>query len=187
MTISPTIDHDLMLLLNGDMGSVMDTFMWYCSSKLAVVPFVLYALFVVYRRYGWKQLLLVMCIIGLLILVADQTCNLFKDNLSRLRPTHTAALEGMIHIVNDYRGGQFGTVSAHAACSFSVLGFCALLVSNRIYTTILVIVCLLIVYSRIYLGVHFPLDIMWGTILGCFVAFIGAEVFKNLSRRIEKR
>ncbi|MFI3239048.1 MAG: phosphatase PAP2 family protein [Bacteroidales bacterium] len=181
MTISPTIDYDLMLSLNGDLGAFMDNFMWCSSSKLATVPLSLFALIVITRRYGWKQLLISAVIIGLMILVADQTCNFFKDNVSRLRPTRTPELEGLLHTVNGYMGGTYGTVSAHAANSIAVLGFCALVVSNQIYTLLTVLTCIAICYSRIYLGVHFPLDIMWGTILGCTIAYIAYRIFKSFT------
>lgn len=181
MTISPTIDYSLMLALNGDMGTFMDSAMWCCSSKLATVPLAGFALVVIYRRYGWRGLLISAVTIGLMILVADQTCNLFKDNLSRLRPTRTPELDGLIHIVNDYRGGTYGTVSAHAANSIAVLGFCALVVGNRIYTSLAVICCIAICYSRIYLGVHFPLDIMWGTILGSAIAYTAYQIFRRIT------
>lgn len=183
MTISPTIDHDLMLLLNGDMGRFMDNFMWYSSSKLATVPLALFALIMIFRRYGWKQLLIAAVLIGLMILIADQTCNFFKDNISRLRPTRTPELEGLIHTVNGYLGGTYGTVSAHAANSIAVLGFCALVISNRIYTILTILTCIAICYSRIYLGVHFPLDIMWGTILGCTIAYAAYRFFNRTNKK----
>lgn len=187
MSISPTIDYDLMLSLNGDMGAFMDNFMWCSSSKLATVPLALFALIVIYRRYGWKQLLIAVGLIAVMILIADQTCNLFKDNLSRLRPTRTPELDGLIHTVNGYRGGMYGTVSAHAANSIAVLGFCALVISNRIYTILTVITCIAICYSRIYLGVHFPLDIMWGTMLGCAIAYIAYLIFNRTMQKKETK
>ncbi|MFI3320993.1 MAG: phosphatase PAP2 family protein [Rikenellaceae bacterium] len=182
MNISPTIDHNLMLALNGDLGSFADSLMWVSSSKLAIVPLVLYALYLFYRRYGVKNMIFALIIIALMVAVADQTSQFFKLNLSRLRPSREPLLEGLIHTVNGYKGGMYGTVSAHAANSIAVLGMCAYFVSKKWYTTLSILLSLIICYSRIYLGVHYPLDILWGMLLGSITAILGVIAFKKIAK-----
>lgn len=187
MTISPTIDHSLMLALNGDLGVFVDNLMWYSSSKIATLPLVLFALYFVYKRGGFKQLFLAIVFLVLIIIFADQICNLFKHNLSRLRPTYEPMLEGLIHTVNGYRGGLYGTLSAHAANSVAVLGFCSLIISKRWYWILSIIFVFFICYSRIYLGVHYPLDILWGVLLGLFTAFSAFKIYsrKKINKKVQ--
>lgn len=166
-----------MLALNGDLGVFVDNLMWCFSSKIATLPLVLFALWSFYKRGGVKQLLIAILFIALIILFADQTCQFFKHNLSRLRPTHEPLLEGLINTVNGYSGGLYGTVSAHAANSVAVLGFCAVFIGKRWYWILSVLLAFTICYSRIYLGVHYPLDIFWGILLGVFTAIIASKLF----------
>ena len=187
MDITTTLDHGLFLCLNGPLGAAADNIMWILSSKLATVPLALYALYSIYRRYGIKNMFVALAVIGLIILCADQGSQFFKYNMSRLRPTHEPLLEGLVHNVNEYRGGSYGTVSAHAANSFGILTFCALILKRRWFTYTAIILCVAISYSRIYLGVHYPLDILWGTILGVISAFVGAKIFFYVKRSLSKR
>lgn len=180
MNISPTLDHNLMLFLNNDLGTTVDSIMWIASSKLATVPLALYTLYVLYRKYGVRNMLFSLVVIALMILFADQVSQFFKLNLSRLRPSHEPLLEGMLHSVNGYFGGKYGTVSAHAANSCALLAFCSYFVSRKWFSTLSVIVTLTICYSRIYLGVHYPLDILWGLILGAITAFGGVKLYSYL-------
>ncbi|MEG1634494.1 MAG: phosphatase PAP2 family protein [Rikenellaceae bacterium] len=183
MTISPTIDHSLMLALNGDLGAFTDQIMWILSSKAACAPLVIYALWIAYKHGSIKNMATCVVVIALMILFADQVSQLFKYNLSRLRPTHEPMLEGAIHTVNNYKGGLYGTVSAHAANSFSVILFCAWIVRQQWFIITGIVLCLAICYSRIYLGVHFPLDILWGTLLG-FTTAIGGIKLKQYADKI---
>ena len=173
-------DRNLFLLLNGDGGSFMDACMAAFSSKLMLVPIGLLALWMIWRKEGWRRLLLAIGCIALIVLFADQISGFFKHNLPKFRPTHDPLLAGMVHTVNGYKGGLYGTVSAHAANSFGVSLFAALLVHKRWFSWIIFICCLLIVYSRIYLGVHFPLDIFFGTLLGLLTGYLFYLLYKKL-------
>lgn len=90
----------------------------------------------------------------------------------RYRPSHNFDLQGLVHLVNGYSGGLFGFVSSHAANSFGIAIFTALFLKNKWYWIFILLWAVLVSYSRIYLGVHYPADIIGGMVLGCFWAVI---------------
>ena len=111
--------------------------------------------------------------IGLAIGLSDFVASsVFKPMVERLRPSHVPELEGVLHIVNGYRGGQFGFMSSHAANSFALATFFALCMRSRSLSTVLFIWATLNAYSRIYLGVHYPGDVICGAALGSFSAYL---------------
>ena len=109
-----------------------------------------------------------------MITIADQGANLFKDSFQRLRPCHNESLKDTLRLVKENCGGKYGFFSAHASNSFSLAIFFGLLFKNRIRYIILITIVYasLISYSRIYLGVHFPIDIIIGSSFGLCVGFI---------------
>lgn len=90
-------------------------------------------LYAVWRRFGTRGLLWVVLFLGATVIADDQICNFFKHNVPKLRPTHTPGVESLVHTVRDYRGGLYGTVSAHAAISFSIALFTSVLFRRRWY------------------------------------------------------
>ena len=103
-----------------------------------------------------------------MILISDQSANIFKDSLQRLRPCYDELIKDSVRLVKEGCGGKYGFFSAHASNSFSLAVFFGLLFKNfskyPIYFTL--IFASLISYSRIYLGVHYPLDIIFGALFG---------------------
>ncbi len=160
------IDKELFLWLNFDGGALMDTVMSYASAKLIWVPLYLLVLFLIWRRYGWKYTLWAVVAIVVAVAAADQICNLFKNGIPRLRPTHTPELEGLIHRVSMpsgklYTGGHYGTVSAHAATTFAIATLSSRILRRRWFTVMMIFWALLVSYSRIYVGVHFPAQVLF--------------------------
>ena len=110
--------------------------------------------------------------VGLVILIADQvSASIIKPPVARARPSHNPDLATTIHIVNGYRGGPFGFVSSHAANCFGIALFLAMLFKNRAFTWTMIVWATLMCYSRIYLGVHYPGDIVCGSLLGFLAAW----------------
>lgn len=183
------IDRELFLVLNGDGGNFTDIIMVAFTSKLMMAVACLLSLFLLYKNQSKeqsknqskKQILLTIVFVGLLVLVADQTCNFFKINFSRLRPMHEPLISGAIYLVDGMRGGMSGTVSAHAANSFGVLFFFSLLIRDWRYTLAAMFVAAVICYSRIYLGYHYPLDIFYGTFLGFIVGYLFYKLYLIVS------
>ena len=120
-------------------------------------------------------------VISIMIAIADQTANLFKDSFQRLRPCYNESLISFVRLVNESCGGKYGFFSAHASNSFSLAVFFGLLFKNKfrfiIYMTLFY--ASLISFSRIYLGVHFPLDIFFGGVYGIITGLVIFRIYEN--------
>jgi undecaprenyl-diphosphatase len=165
-----TIDENLFLFLNAQHNSFWDQAMWLFSSMLFWGPLYVWFLWLLhkeYPRYYWTVLVAIV----LLITASDQLSNLAKDSFMRFRPTHEPHLQDLVHTVNGYRGGMYGFYSAHSANSFSVAFFIiASVTKGRNYLIpVALIYATLSGYSRIYLGVHYPGDILTGALIGAIV------------------
>ena len=165
-----TIDETLFLFLNAQHNSFFDVLMWLLSDRFFWVPLYVWFLWILYKRFP-KQYWTVLITITLMIVFSDQICNLAKNNVMRLRPSQEPHLYSMVHILNDYRGGMYGFYSAHSANAFAVAFFMISLTADRRKYIIPVTLtyAILTSYSRIYLGVHYPGDILMGAIMGMLI------------------
>ena len=165
------LDQRLFLVINGFNSPFWDNIMWAWSGKLIWVP--LYLAIVGYLAWKYKKKFWIIALfLGLSVALADQiSVQVFKNLFCRLRPCHEPLLEGLVHIVNGKCGGQYGFVSSHAANAFNVATISILFIRKRWYSISIVIWALIIGYSRIYLGVHYPGDVICGSALGILVGF----------------
>ncbi|MHC1702910.1 MAG: phosphatase PAP2 family protein [Tenuifilaceae bacterium] len=179
------LDTQLFLFLNGLNSPFWDPVMVFASGKLTWLPFYLLLIFFIARKHGWKTLWWLVAI-ALVIVAADQiSVGLFKNVFQRLRPCHTPDLNGLVHLVGKC-GGKFGFVSSHAANTFGVAVFLSLLFKNKWATLGLIFWAAFVSYSRIYLGVHFPGDILCGALLGAGIGisiWIPANILINRKRK----
>ena len=180
------LDKQALLALNFDGGVLMDNLMWMASSKTIWVPLYLLLIYLLLRRYGWKKTLLALAIIAVTIVLADQICNLFKNNLPKFRPSHNPELESLVHTVRGYRGGKYGTVSAHAATIVVITLLSSLIIQRRWFSILSLVVALVVCYSRIYLACHFPQDILLGAALGAAFALVGLAIFRRILDRLKE-
>lgn len=168
------LDQQLFLFLNSLNSPFWDQVMHAISGKVIWVPLYLAILIVLGIKYKRKFLVILLFII-LAATLADQTSVLFKNLVQRLRPCHEPSLEGLIHLVNGECGGRFGFVSSHAANSFNVALISLLFIKKRWYTISIILWASVVGYSRIYLGVHYPGDVICGLLLG---TLIGWSIYK---------
>ncbi len=167
------IDQHLFLLINGLHSEFLDSIMWWASDKFIWIPLYAWLAWVLYKKFGREGIYLVL-FSALLITLSDQGSVLIKNQVMRLRPCHNEVLAFVVHTVNDKCGGQYGFVSSHAANVMALFAYLVILTRNRMkyLTWILGGYVIIVSYSRIYMGVHFPLDIVGGWIVGLFAALI---------------
>ena len=172
------LDSKLFLFLNNLGTTKFDAF-WLSLSKIeANIVMYLFLIFLFFHikklRPKFLYIFYLLFVFALMITITDQGSNFFKDSFQRLRPCYNESISDSLRLVKENCGGKYGFFSAHASNSFSLAIFFGLLFKNRIrYMIIITIVyASLISYSRIYLGVHFPIDIIVGSSFGIFVGFI---------------
>ena len=176
------IDAKLLLLINGHHSPLMDFIMYWASNKLAWTPLYIVFAFLFYKRMGmgiWKLLLSV----AVLILLSDQLSVLIKDAVMRYRPCHNLFLQSKIILLNRYCGGLYGFVSSHAANSSALALFLIFVSGKKIkgLAVLLFAYCLLIACSRIYLGAHYPSDVIGGWMLGFLLAWIVFYFYEKIA------
>jgi undecaprenyl-diphosphatase len=177
------IDADALLAVNGLHDMFQDAFWWMVTAKWSSLLLVL-ALAWILLHQNRRHALLVLAMLVLSILVADQVSSgLIKHLVERLRPTHDPSLESMVHVINGYRGGLYGFVSSHAANSFAVATLIALVMRHRVVTLSMFTWALLQCYSRVYLGVHYPGDILGGIIVGVLAGWLVWQLMRWIERR----
>lgn len=174
------LDQELLLFLNSINSPFFDSFMYLISGKLVWAIFYLAIIIQIYRTYGWKNCLYLVVAIALVITCCDQMASGFlKPTFQRFRPSRSPEISHLVHIVNGYTGGKYGFASSHAANVFGLATFCSLLFSNKKLSLFLFSWAVLVSYSRIYLGVHYPGDIIVGTAIGLFFGYL---IFKILPK-----
>ena len=186
-------DKEAFLFLNGFHSVFWDVVMFYISNKLTWIPLYILFLYWVVKFYRKDSIWIILALI-LLVAASDQiSVHAFKNVFIRLRPCHDPMLEGLVHTVNGKCGGQYGFYSSHATNHFAVAVFFSLLFRGRFryFTALMLIWAAVISYSRIYLGVHFPLDVVAGAAAGSLLAYfaiLGLRLFlPSLGREIRAR
>jgi len=167
------LDQQLLLFINSAHSSFLDDAMWMISSKSFPIPFYVLVAVLLFYKLGIKHALIAIAVIAASVGLADLISNeVFKHTIQRYRPTHNYDLKDQVRVINDYTGGLYGFVSSHAANMFAFAVSSLLFVKKKWATVLLLIFASMIGYSRIYLGVHYPLDVVGGAMVGASVAWL---------------
>lgn len=173
-----SIDKSLFLYVNGANSQFLDGVMYAISGKFTWVPLYISVLYVIVKQWK-KEALWVVLSVAVCILISDQVASgVIKNLVHRLRPSHLSSLNGMVHLVKGYTGGLYGFVSSHASNSVGFAVISSLYFRRKSYALALGLWALLVSYSRIYLGVHYPLDVIGGALLGSAAAYISWRLVK---------
>lgn len=177
-------DKELLIFLNNLGGEQWDPFWLFITNQLNWIPLFLFVIFLVIKTFGWKRGGFVILALILLVAFSDQFVNLIKNTTERLRPNNNPEINHLIrHFEYSPRGYSF--ISGHATTSTFFSVFVILLFRKKYkYIYLMLIFPLLFAYSRIYLGVHFPIDITLGALTGFTLANLYFLFFNKLDNKL---
>lgn len=178
-------DKQAMIFLNNLGSSTFDPFWILVSEKWFWIPLYVIFLYFLYKNFNKKSLFYILLFVALGITASDQIANIFKFGFERLRPCHDPSLEGLLREVKC--GGKFGFYSAHSSNSFFVATYLTILLGKKIKQLpyFLFVWAAIVAYSRVYLGMHFPGDIIIGAIMGILLALFFGTLAKKVIRKSE--
>jgi len=182
------IDTQALLFLNSFHNDWLDEVMFLISIDKIWIPFYLIIIIFLFKIFNWKKaLLIVTCLVCVVALSDRISSGFFKPTFKRYRPTHEHAIMEKIYTVHDYRGGDYGFISSHAANTFGLAMFLFLTLHKKFKNIRWLFLWAGVVsYSRIYLGVHYPLDILTGALLGVLLALIFYQIYLKCVQNIFK-
>ena len=173
------LDKNLFLFLNGLGSPTWDGFWMFITNKWGSIPLYVLLLILSFYFFGWRKTLLILVVVALLITTTDQLANFFKYGIGRLRPCHGEQVFELMRLVKRSCGGKYGYFSAHAANSMAVASFFSFMLGPKLrwMPWVLIVWGLLVGYSRIYIGVHFPGDVLTGILIGVFFGWIYTKLY----------
>ncbi len=178
-------DKQAMIFLNNLGSSTFDPFWILVSEKWFWIPLYVIFLYFLYKNFNKKSLFYILLFVALGITASDQIANIFKFGFERLRPCHDPSLEGLLREVKC--GGKFGFYSAHSSNSFFVATYLTMLLGKKIKQLpyFLFVWAAIVAYSRVYLGMHFPGDIIIGAMMGILLALFFGTLAKKVIKKSE--
>lgn len=172
------LDKKLFVFLNGLGSTDYDNLWLHITQQLYWTPFFILIFYLLYKKIGIKKVVIALVFIAFLILICDQTANLFKNHFQRLRPCNDLQIKDVIRIVK--KSDSFSFFSGHAVNSTATMVFIFLILKKYYkYTFLIFLFPIIFAYSRIYLGLHFPIDILTGYFFGACFGFLFYKIFQK--------
>jgi undecaprenyl-diphosphatase len=171
------IDTEVFLLLNSLHSPASDFIMWWLSDKLIWIPLYAFVLFVLIKKHKIQSIKIIVFFLILAGITDLVSVHLFKNVFLRYRPCHNIEIQDYVHIVNNYCGGLYGFISSHATNVFGFATLSSYFIKNKKFTITIFVWATLVSYSRIALGVHYPLDIIFGAFIGIMSGIILVKIY----------
>lgn len=177
-------DTELFLFLNNLGTPTWDTLWLVITNKFAFVPLYALLLFLLYQKFGLKALLVFVVTVALMITFTDQITNIFKRGFARVRPCRAEDIVDQVRFIA-VRCGKYGFFSGHSSNSMAAAVFAGLMLKSHYKNLIFILLfwSTVVAYSRIYVGVHYPLDIVCGLTFGAISGFLFYKLAKYLLKR----
>lgn len=181
-----SFDKDLFVSLNALGNENWDSLWMLITNQLSWIPLYILFLVLIYKSLGWKKCLALLILTAIMVAFSDQLTVFIKNTVGRLRPNRDPSINGFIRILKNNK--SFSFVSGHATTSMAVSLFMHLTLKKYFkYTVLFFIWPILFAYSRIYIGVHFPIDITCGAILGAVIGYLFYKISLKLLQRIDQK
>ncbi len=187
------LDRHILQQINSWHTPFLDVLMYWMTQVWFWLPMVAIVLLILWRHYGKKQMALILAFFALSVVMTDQSARFIKNKVQRYRPSHNLELQDEVHLHQNkdgsvYRGGQYGFVSSHAANSFGLVVLLMYFFApiGKKYIWLFPLWAVVFCYTRMYLAVHYPLDILCGAALGIVCGLLALFLYKLSLQQIEK-
>ncbi len=180
------LDKELFLFLNNLGTPTFDTFWLIVTHKFSFIPLYIVLIYLLYKNMGLQKTIIALLVVGLMITISDQLSYAVKHSVMRLRPCGDVSLKGMARFVAEC--GSYGYFSGHATSSFALAIYLGMIFKSyyKYMFAFLVFWAIMVSYSRIYVGVHFPGDVLTGAFVGALIGLLCYYLYKLIYRKYNR-
>ncbi len=169
------LDYEILHFINSHNSTWADKMMTLVSGQILWLPFFILIIILLFRVP--KPLRAILILVSAVAIADLTSVHLFKNVFERLRPCHNQSLPFTLHLINNYCGGKYGFISSHASNFFAIASFSSFVIKKKWFTILSFSIAILVIYSRVYLGVHYPSDVLGGAIWGFLLGFVFFKLY----------